>query len=888
MGIELTDGKGFGPGRLRSAELARNDTALRLYYDTAWAEVSLDAAGTVRIRAGSGSEIAEDHSLAVVRDYPDWVRLQLSEDDFEITVRPRGKSPKRPGAFPGVVVVARKDAAVLHCRPDIRGRKRSKKVFENLWSVELIEFSGAGASRAALITGLGAHYWGFGEKTGPLDKRGLAYTMRTRDMPVTPRLDPLYASIPFFMWTRPAWRHPSVFSDVDDSATREAMYSTSGCLLECFAPAHFDIARSFEDRVIITTEGWGMDLTLFAGPTPKDVLRNYCAITGLPPMPPLWALGYHQSRWSYETEEKVFEVAGEFDRRNIPLDVIHLDIDYMDGYRVFTWDRRRFPDPRRMIEELAKKGIRIVTIVDPGIKVEKEFDVFREAMRRGVLCKRDDGSLFRMRVWPGNAAFCDFNLEEARSFWGELHERLYEIGVAGIWNDMNEPAGWRLDIRLSKLILPLLPQNTTRMRQADPTRPSERLIEHEAVRNIYAYQECRAVAEHREKTRPQERYFLLSRSGYAGIQRFAAMWTGDIASSWSHLDLSIRMILGLSLSGVGFCGADIGGFVGRPSRELYARWIQVGALYPFSRTHTQGIWGWQEPYSFGRQVESIARSYISLRMRLLAYIYGLFAEYNREGIPPWRTVFLEHPEEPMAYSVENEVLLGRHLLIAPVTQKGGRSRTVFFPPGEWLPLGSDLRCIDSRSHIGPRHETVSAPLEWMPVFVRAGAVVPALDPARNTAEILRDAKLGENGEGRTLVFKAFLHSPSYLASRCPGGEVTESSRYYEDDFESTAYKDGRFALYDIEMCERIQEDGSLALRIKVSESHGGYSPRLQPTLWEIYCPGGYEPEEIEFDGEKVEWDWDGALGVATIRRPGPIGPLEIAAVLRERREPPGA
>jgi alpha-glucosidase len=877
----------FSPGRLLGWESTQDKKTLLLRYEAACAEISIDTFGTVRVRASAGQKIGPDISAALVRDPYESVRLEVTEHESSITVEPKKGSTKRrnPWARPALSIDRTRpviEAFVAGSQPPAEsGGYRPR-----LWAIELMNFSSTGAATAAVVTGIGTRYWGFGEKTGPLDKCGLSYTMRARDMPVRSGLDPLYAAIPFFMWSRPAWKA----SGTSAASSKKALdtspaYLTSGCLLECFAPSHFDIARSFKDRVVISTEGWGIDLTLFSGPTPKDVLERYCTRTGLAPMPPLWALGYHQSRWSYETEQKIFEVAQEFAKRDIPLDVIHLDIDYMDGYRVFTWDSRRFPDPAAMIERLAESGIRVVTIVDPGVKAERGFDIFDEGMKRGVFCLRDDGELFRMWVWPRQAAFCDFNMEEARSFWGNLCDRLLDIGVSGIWNDMNEPAGWRLDLRFSKLILPLLPQDTSRMRQADPLEPSDRDVEHEKVRNIYAYQQCRALAEHLDRTRPQERHFMLTRSGYAGIQRFSAMWTGDIASSWRHLALSVRMLLGLSLSGVGFCGADIGGFVGHPSRELFARWIQLGALYPLSRTHTQGIWGWQEPYSFGARVESISRQYIGMRMRLLAYIYGLFAEYSRRGVPPWRPLFVEYPDLDEAYSIEDEIMLGPDVLIAPVMTKGSRTRNVFFPPGEWIPIGPDLSPVGKDRYTGPKRSVLDAPLEWMPVFVRAGVALPSLWRARTTAEITGELPRPASDAERPLVLKVFCHSPWYLASDQVGGIAKGSSTYYEDDFRSNSYKDGQFARYGIELEERLESEGEIVVRISADRREGAYDPKLEPTNLEVFCPPGFAPASAVLDGSEVDWQWNEGKGVMSVRRRGPLDAFVLEAVFSGRPAP---
>ena len=261
--------------------------------------------------------------------------------------------------------------------------------------------------------------------------------MRNRD-PERDARDPRYLSIPFFLSLLPG----------------EAVHRARGIMLEAFGPSRFDVAAHRADRVQLETEADGIDVTIFPGPTPADVLRRFTARVGRQPLPPLWALGHHQSRWSYASEAEVRALAEEIRARRIPTDAIHLDIDYMDGYRVFSWHPKRFPDPERLTSELAEQGFRVVTIIDPGVKVDERWSVYRDGRERDVFCRRDDGEPFSLRVWPGESALPDFNREEVRSWWGEQHRALVEAGVAGIWNDMNEPAGWAREIRVGRTSCP--------------------------------------------------------------------------------------------------------------------------------------------------------------------------------------------------------------------------------------------------------------------------------------------------------------------------------------------------------------------------------------------------------------------------------------------------
>jgi alpha-glucosidase len=265
----------------------------------------------------------------------------------------------------------------------------------------------------------------------------------------------MYASIPFFL------------------VQRRGGAGATGVLLDAFGPSRFDVARRDADRLRMETEADGLDLTFFPGPTPREVIERFTARAGRTPLPPLWALGHHQSRWSYASEREVRRLAREIRRREIPTDAIHLDIDHMDGYRVFTWHPKRFPDPPRLLADLAAEGFRVVTIVDPGVKVDPTYDVYREGLARDAFCRRDDGAPFSLRVWPGDTALPDFNREDVRHWWGERHAPLFEAGVAGIWNDMNEPAGWHSDVRLGRFIRPIRGQDLSRMAQAEPGQPGQ-------------------------------------------------------------------------------------------------------------------------------------------------------------------------------------------------------------------------------------------------------------------------------------------------------------------------------------------------------------------------------------------------------------------------------
>lgn len=765
--------KPAGPGAVR-IELDRG----------AVCEVAIARDGSVRLRAVAGAALPADPSEAIGRE-------------------PWRPSSAEPYAGNGGSVLLRFEGPEGQAAVEIGGDPLAIRIRERdgtpVATLSGLALAADGAARIALETVAGERFFGFGEKSGGLDKRGCVLRMRNQDANLRAHADPLYASIPFFLALRP-----------NGERTRAI-----GVLLEAFAPSCFDVAKSDSARVSMETSAGGLDVTVFPGPRPADVLRRFSARTGRTPLPPRWALGHHQSRYSYRSEREVRTIARELRRRDLPTDVLHLDIDYMHGARVFTWDARRFPRPQRLLRDLAADGFRVVTIVDPGVKVERDFEVFRDGRARDVFCRNEDGSPYTLLVWPKRSMLPDFNRPEVRTWWGERHGPLLDAGVAGIWNDMNEPAGWKSELRVGRLVLPRKAQDMSRVVQADPADPAKR-VSHESVRNLYALQECRATREHLERARPGQRAFVLSRSGYAGIQRYAALWTGDNASRWSHLRESLPMLMNLSLSGVAFCGADIGGFAWNCTPELYARWIQIGALYPFARTHCMIFARRQEPWSFGRRVEAIAKAALELRMRLLPYLEALFRESEATGAPVWRPLFYEFPDDPAAARVEDQVMVGPALLAAPILDRGAREREVYLPAGVWTAFASGARFA------GPSTVRIAAPLESMPLFVRGGTVLPTRTPVRHAGE----------APAEPLVLEVFTGADTEL-------EVVE------DDGESTDYRQGVVARTPVRLFHRAGG----RLRLELGARSGAFS--VAPRTLHVVVRGSPPPRAVLLDARPI-------------------------------------
>lgn len=449
----------------------------------------------------------------------------------------------------------------------------------------------------------------------------------------------------------------------------------------------------------------GMLRYYFITGAPDRLLERYTGLTGRPGLPPLWSLGYHQSRWGYKSAADIRQVAAGFREHNLPLSAISMDIDYMRGYRVFTVDPERFPDLPGLARELADHGIHLVTIIDPGVKVDPSYEVYRQGLEIGAFCKEPDGRLAQGVVWPGWAAFPDFTDPAARDWWAGLYQPLFEAGISGIWHDMNEPPSFSAwgETRLSLAVKHNLEGSGG---------------DHHQAHNLYGFLMNRAGWEGQRRLRPERRPWLISRSGWAGQQRYAWNWTADTEASWKGLRMTLRTILGTSLSGQPYNGPDIGGFSGNPEAELYLRWFQLATFLPFFRTHSATGTARREPWVYGETYTTIIREHLRLRYRLLPYLYTLAWQASQSGAPLVRPLFWAQPENPALWEIDDAFLLGDQLLVAPAWEPGQIKRTVLLPPGQWVDLWTDT-CYSGGTEV-----TLPVSLERLPVLVRLGSVLP--------------------------------------------------------------------------------------------------------------------------------------------------------------------
>lgn len=633
----------------------------------------------------------------------------------------------------------------------------------------------------------GECFYGLGETTGHLNKRGYSYQLWNTDdpSPHVERTKSMYADIPFFIAARGGAAYGIFFDNTWKSC--------------------FDFGQESTDYYYFGAAGGDLNYYFIYGPRTADVLGRYTGLTGKTPLPQLWALGYQQCRWSYAPEKKLLEIADEFRKRHIPCDALYLDIDYMDGYRVFTWDRTRFPNPKEMLHTLDKMGFHMVVIIDPGVKQEKGYDVYERGLSEGYFILQEDGTPYANKVWPGTAVFPDFTREEVRSWWGDNQKRLLDDGVSGIWNDMDEPATFEGEI------------------PGDVRFGASKELEHREVHNVYGMLMAKASHDGIQK-HTGKRPFVITRAAYAGVQKYSTMWTGDNQSMWEHLRLSVPMLMNLSLSGVAFCGADIGGFQYDCTPELLSRWVEAACFSPLFRNHSCTCTRNQEPWSFGPETEEIYKKYIELRYRLIPYLYDLLWQGESTGLPVLRPLFLAFGEDPRVSDINDEFMVGDRILVAPVVEQGKTARSVYLPEGDWYDFWTGERLC------GGRNILREAPLDVCPIYVREGSILPTW----TEREYIREKPID------------VLHLLIY------SGREKQSYTHYRDDGESFEYENGAYNLYE---CKTLPQAGGL--EISVENTARGYSERYTEFQFTVY---GMKASKVLLDGRPVPFrSDDGAL-----------------------------
>jgi alpha-glucosidase len=636
-------------------------------------------------------------------------------------------------------------------------------------------------------------FWGFGSKTGVLNQKNRAMKMWNNDVLgehphswTRDDYDPTYASVNFFI-TYSNGTYIGLFLDNSD----ETFYNTgkSTHLVPNEVPQ--ETTDEWQPRFYCGAYAGESTLYVMTGDTLGEVVQKYAKLTGVHELPPVWALGKHQCKFSYLDEQAIRDVIEGYEKNQLPLDCIWFDIDYMEKFKVFTWNNTTFSDPAQLIKWIHDKGVNAVTIIDPGVREEEGYNVYESGVSKNVFTKTHNGQRYIAQVWPGDTVMPDFSLEETKEWWSDHVKQFIDTyKIDGAWLDMNDPS----------------------------TGPSERndmlfqngTVPHHSYHNIYGDMMSIATKRGLEKADAEKRSFILTRSGSAGIQQHAAVWTGDNFSSWEHLQMSIPQSVNLSLSGVSFNGPDVGGFMGETNEQLLTRWYQAGFLFPFFRNHNtktgHGGGAHQEPYAFSKDTLDAVRSMINTRYKFLPYLYNTFHEHYATGSSVMRPLFYEF-NNPEYFSVSDQFMTGPAIMQAPILTEENK-RSVMLPEGKWYEwFGKEW--LD-----GGKTVDVELPLEQTTLYLRDGYVIPVL-----AGEVFHEK---ESRNFTNVEFIALLN------------DVAEVSyTYYEDDGATQQYKNGVYNKIEI----TVKQDGTLSAR---GTQHGYPNGIKEVRVYVITATGGQE------------------------------------------------
>jgi alpha-glucosidase len=741
--------------------------------------------GIFRIRVAPDGTFPKDSSWAVIES-PETPKLKIEESEREIriiTERVVAKVQKSP------LLINFSDVAgnvLLADEPSLPMGWNGKSV--HVWKKMPSDES----------------YYGLGDKPGPLNRRERAFTNWNTDaFGFQESTDPIYKTIPFFIGLRKGVAYGVFFDNT---------YRSS-----------FDFGKESRDYFSFGAEGGELNYYFIAGPEPKKIIEEYTALVGRAPLPPLWSLGFQQSRYSYYPEARAREIVKTFREKRIPADAIYFDIDYQQDYAPFTINRTYFPNFEKMIADFRAQGFHSILITDLHIKKNPGhgYAPYDSGIKNDVFVKNPDGSVYVGEVWPGDSVFPDFTLSRVRDWWGGLYKDFVGMGAAGFWNDMNEPAIFK---RADKT----MPLDTVHRLDDGTT------LDHRAIHNVFGMENVRATYEGLRKLQPEERPFVLTRAAYSGAQRYAATWTGDNSSTWNHLAMSTPMLLNLGISGYTLVGDDIGGFAGSPPADLLTRWFEVGALNPIYRDHTAKGTADQEPWVHGPEHEAIRRKYIELRYRLMPYLYTAVEEATRTGLPLMRPIFLEYPQAQEFYGDNRDFLFGHDLFVAPVTTEMVDPEEISLPPGEWYDFWTNEKRTTSKEKfkLHPR-------LDEMPLYVRAGAILPMEPVVQHT---------GEKPDGP-------LELRVYPGDDCHGV-------LYQDDGHTFAYRNGEI-LRITYSCQVSM--GSVTVTSTVEKS--AYEPWWKNAQVTLYGAAS-EPKEVRIGNEVIrEWRYDSRVHAVTLSVP---------------------
>jgi len=671
-------------------------------------ELTVYSPAVIRVRIDK-QKIGRDFSYAVIAK-PAQTKVTVSQNDQEIVILTDSLKAR----------ISKKPYGITFYTPDGQVISEDEKGLTTSWVAEEVTTYKKMQDAERFI--------GLGEKTGDLNRKGSAYTNWNTDAyGYSTAQDPIYSTIPFYIGIH--------------------HHLNYGMFLDNTYQSDFNFGASNDRFSSFGAQGGEMNYYFIYHKHLADIITAYTALTGRMPMPPLWSLGYQQNRYTYYPDTEVLRIAQTLREKKIPADGITLDIHYMDQYKLFTWDKARFPNPLAMNKKLGEMGFTTTVIVDPGIKVEKGYPAYENGLKENIFIKYPDSGNYTGQVWPGWCNFPDFTSEKSRAWWRNQVKFFAETGVSGIWNDMNEIATWGNK----------MPSNV--LFNYDGA-----IASHKQAHNVYGLQMARSSYEG-AKTSMNKRPFILTRAGYAGLQRYTAIWTGDNRPEEDHMLLGVRLLNSLGLSGVPFAGMDIGGFIGTPTNSLFARWVQIGAFNPYFRNHAAVNTQSSEPWTHGEEVFEISRNYINLRYKLMPYLYSTFFEATQNGLPVMRSLAIDNTFDAKVFDkqFQNQYLFGKAFLVMPFesTKEFGK---VYFPKGLWYDLYTD----DQEK--GESEKIINISKNKLPVYVKESSIVPMQSLVQTTQEKPTD----------TLVVHVYK------------GSLKNSFVYYEDDGQSYNYQKGDF------------------------------------------------------------------------------------------------
>ena len=693
-------------GNIRDVKISGQTISITT--ENAFASVIIYSADVIRVRIDK-QKLKDDLSYAVVAQ-PEKTTVKISQDENQVTVLTDSIK----------AVILKKPFSISYYTITGKLVNEDEAGLNTSWVGNEVSSYRHMQQKERFI--------GLGEKTGNLDRKGNGYTnWNTDSYGYQTNTDPIYSSIPFYI---------GIHHDVN-----------YGIFLDNTFQTDFNFGASNNRFSSFSARDGEMNYYFIYHSKLADIIKSYTWLTGRMKMPPLWSLGYQQNRYSYYPDTEVLRIAQTLREKKIPADGITLDIHYMDRYQLFTWDKNRFPDPKGMTSKLKSLGFETTVIVDPGIKIEPGAAAFERGLKEDVYIKYSDGKNYAGEVWPGWCHFTDYTSEKGRAFWKREVKFFSDNGVKGIWNDMNEIATWGQKF------------------------PNNVLFEMEGrkgtileAHNVYGSLMAKTSYEG-AKAATGERPFVLTRAGYAGMQRFTAIWTGDNRAEDEHMLAGVRLLNSLGLSGVPFTGMDIGGFTGNPTVGLYSRWIQLGAFTPYFRNHTGVNTKSAEPWTFGEEVTEIARNYISLRYKMMPYLYSTFYEATQTGMPVVRSLAIENTFDSTIYEpdFQNQFLLGQSLLVIPVVS-GKDLAKIYLPKGNWYNLYSDEK------ETGGKEKLIELTMQILPAYVKESSIIPMQSLVQSTAFAPAD----------TLVLHIYK------------GSANNSYVYYEDDGRSFENEKGMF------------------------------------------------------------------------------------------------